>query len=1011
MKLSPLTANDFPAFFFDVWGIEPFPWQTAFARRLSAGETPAFVTVPTGSGKTACIDAAVFALAVQAARPFADRTQGRRIFFIVNRRLIVDEAYERAGKLCAKLLHASADSPTGRVATALRTILGDSKEIPLACVQLRGGVYRDRTWTSSLLQPLIVCSTVDQAGSRLLFRGYGVSEEARPIHASMVAQDSLLLIDEAHISRPFTQTLDWVARYRLHRFQSEETVSLPFRFIQMTATPPPDVNAELKVTLGDADYQHPILRPRLTGQKPARLAVELKAKGKTRNEAIARRAADEAEDILTKAAPRSIAIMVNRVATARAVAKKLESRYAGLVKLVIGRLRPIDRETITREIQSRLKTRSAGALSGDDPLIVVSTQCLEVGADLDFDALVTEAASLDALRQRFGRLNRGGRAFTPSAAIILPGDRDVSLEKLSDENAADPIYGNAITHTWRWLNSISDEGSVDFGISAMDSRVEALRAADPEALTTLLTPTRDAPVLLPAYLDCWAQTSPTPAADPDVALFLHGPQREMTDVHVCWRGDLPNYRSEEDWTDTIGLCPPTTLECLPVPLKTFRAWLSSPENFQDDSSDVAELTTTPHIVKADERRDVLAFVWRKADESFFAEPSSNLRPEDVIVLRAQDGGWAALGHLPNAPEDPQNEFTGCLSSRDLQRVDVAELASADARRRAVLRICPALWPESEHNSAAALLRRMAMDSEQNWDTAEIQMLLTDLVREENSRGHLSESQRTAALHLVERKPQRVTVEPYPNKGGFVISTRDLLPVLNAKDDGATDLESDSLLSTAKPQELAAHTQDVLDRLHHTLAKLPLDPWREALVAAANLHDCGKADPRFQALLLGTSPFAAMASKRLLAKSGSLSPSIAAQRAAHTRAQLPPRFRHELLSVQLADLANTTSLPEDNGYRMLVLYLIGTHHGYARPFAPVTDDPAPPDISLVLNGDMIDLSSADRACRPVHALDSGVADRFWQMIRRHGWWGLPFLESVLRIADQSASANPTTFETK
>ncbi|HSI14028.1 MAG TPA: hypothetical protein VK961_18415, partial [Chthoniobacter sp.] len=86
MSQTPLHAGDFPAFFREVWGEgrDPFPWQNEFARRVCAGEWPKYVTAPTGSGKTACLDAAIFALAVQAALPMEKRTAGRRIFFIVN---------------------------------------------------------------------------------------------------------------------------------------------------------------------------------------------------------------------------------------------------------------------------------------------------------------------------------------------------------------------------------------------------------------------------------------------------------------------------------------------------------------------------------------------------------------------------------------------------------------------------------------------------------------------------------------------------------------------------------------------------------------------------------------------------------------------------------------------------------------------------------------------------------------------------------------------------------------
>ncbi len=99
----PLSPESFSEFFHTLWGYDPFPWQKAFAARVCAGSAPPYVTAPTGSGKTACLDAAVFALAVQASRPPTERTAGRRIFFIVNRRIIVDEACDRGTKLVRKL--------------------------------------------------------------------------------------------------------------------------------------------------------------------------------------------------------------------------------------------------------------------------------------------------------------------------------------------------------------------------------------------------------------------------------------------------------------------------------------------------------------------------------------------------------------------------------------------------------------------------------------------------------------------------------------------------------------------------------------------------------------------------------------------------------------------------------------------------------------------------------------------------------------------------------------------
>src|SRR5690606_8727775 len=113
------------------------------------------------------------------------------------------------------------------------------------------------------------------------------------------------------------------------------------------------------------------------------------------------------------------------------------------------------------------------------------------------DALITELAPLDALRQRFGRLNRSGREITPGAAIVA------TKSELS-RRYVDPIYGTALKATWDVLEATSAEcglkQQVDFGLDAFSVPVAE------EALA----PRLDAPVLLPAHLDLLCQTSPIP---------------------------------------------------------------------------------------------------------------------------------------------------------------------------------------------------------------------------------------------------------------------------------------------------------------------------------------------------------------------------------------------------------------------------------------------------------------------------------------------------------------------
>ena len=65
-------SMDFSQFFQALWGNKHFAWQRELANKVSGNadglvEWPEAIALPTASGKTACVDIAVFALANHAA--------------------------------------------------------------------------------------------------------------------------------------------------------------------------------------------------------------------------------------------------------------------------------------------------------------------------------------------------------------------------------------------------------------------------------------------------------------------------------------------------------------------------------------------------------------------------------------------------------------------------------------------------------------------------------------------------------------------------------------------------------------------------------------------------------------------------------------------------------------------------------------------------------------------------------------------------------------------------------
>ena len=503
-----MNAGDFSLFFRAVNGAEAFPWQVRLAGVLCQGAWPEAVHVPTGCGKTSMLDAFTFALAFHQAKQFP-----RRLFYVIDRRLVVDDILGHARQLVAKLEQTlatpeAADATVLTVAQRLAALSVEGR--PLVACAMRGGGRLELDWAFAPDTPALVISTVDQAGSRLLFQGYGMSEYARPVHAGLTGCDAAYVLDEAHLSQPFAKTLRRVAKWS---GATANPLSAPPIMVQVTATP---ARAPKQIIQLEADDRANAMIERRTCR--AKL-VELREAAKPEFATVAA----AARDFLRQEAVQVVGVIVNRVQTARDIFNRLRSDPRLEVFLLTGRIRPVDRDGLLKQVLARCHA-SRERDPNPRPTVIVATQTIEVGANLDFDAMVTESAPLPSLKQRFGRLNRLGLHASAQALILH------CLPDKAAPDKADPIYGEALATHWKWLRQLEKKlpkpkrrrgepppaaPRLDFA-SAVFPELAALGGGEPPV------PERHAPCFLEAHARLLAHTSPSPEPQPDISVWLHG---------------------------------------------------------------------------------------------------------------------------------------------------------------------------------------------------------------------------------------------------------------------------------------------------------------------------------------------------------------------------------------------------------------------------------------------------------------------------------------------------------
>src|ERR1035438_2044291 len=195
----------------DSW---PYPWQESLFLLMVEGrqwKRLRNISLPTGTGKTAIMAIWLLALAWEVAH--AEGSRGisipRRLIWIVNRRVVVDQATREAEQLTLRLDDKEKFPKLGHVREALAQLSATgSSDSPIAISTLRGQFADNADWRNDPARPAVVVGTVDMIGSRLLFSGYGRGFKSRPLHAAFLAQDALLVHDEAHLEPAFQKLID-----------------------------------------------------------------------------------------------------------------------------------------------------------------------------------------------------------------------------------------------------------------------------------------------------------------------------------------------------------------------------------------------------------------------------------------------------------------------------------------------------------------------------------------------------------------------------------------------------------------------------------------------------------------------------------------------------------------------------------------------------------------------------------------------------------------------------------
>ena len=612
--LPSITREEFGEFFAALnEGHAPFSWQEEVLDHICEhGVWPERINAPTGSGKSSVVDIHLFANAL-AAVGAAPRVP-RRLCVTVGRRALVDSQVDRAREKILNRMEKALTNGSGesdilrRVVEALQSFQtrnDKDRNDPFEVGHIRGELSNRALPVTDISACAIIAATPDMYGSRALFRGYGSSKAARPRETALLAMDTVMVLDEAHMNRQLLHTTQRIAQLQ----KREVNLGVPtLQVVETTATPSTEDSDSTTLGVDIEALDKPNdkeLHKRVYSHKELMLHPIDKWDGKPGNAATVKAAVDAIKDFLAhrevgkgSEVAHTIGCIVNHVRTAISIKEALAKDLAeDEVQLLVGRKRPYDLENLQKDHPNLFSTR------GDESVkVVVATQTLEVGIDVDFADLVTELAPASSLAQRFGRVNRLGCRKDSKVVVIEPASGDLVKKDAPPYKAVD------LSNAYGWLEALNGAENPSVNPAAMVKNPPV--QSSPERL---LYQRPEWPDLLE-----FSRTDENPYDEPDLDLWLHDSLDAETAMGgVIVRDNLPSNTSAAMEILKTSYFAPSDRETFPANLKILQEIL----DYQDE-----------HGVKPRK------FLYRQGEISLWQdaehgdENNQALAPGDVLLL-------------------------------------------------------------------------------------------------------------------------------------------------------------------------------------------------------------------------------------------------------------------------------------------------------------------------------------------------------------------------------------------